>query len=120
VYLITERLSSDLYEFIGEHPNGVGEVREKVREPVTPSCRLSVLPCSGQTLAKRVISPIIEAVLFMHSKGFVHRDLKPENILLDYTGLSTSEFVIKVCDFGLCERIHDENAILTGESATHT
>jgi hypothetical protein len=26
MYLVTERLSSDLYEFIGEHSSGVGEV----------------------------------------------------------------------------------------------
>lgn len=30
MYLVTERLSSDLYEFIGEHSSGVGEVRELV------------------------------------------------------------------------------------------
>jgi serine/threonine protein kinase len=52
-----------------------------------------------QALAKRVINPILEAVVFMHSKGFVHRDLKPENVLLDYIGpasASNPDFVIKV------------------------
>lgn len=48
----------------------------------------------------------------------VCRDLKPENILLDYTGSAAmGDFIIKVCDFGLCEKISDEHAVLTGRPA---
>lgn len=98
-----------------------------------------------QTLAKRVINPIIDAVIYIHSKvslrhahasiikdqhllmsrarthgnfihqGFVHRDLKPENILLDYQGTSMDNFTIKVCDFGLCEKVPADNRLLTGK-----
>lgn len=58
----------------------------------------------------------MDAVLYMHSKGFVHRDLKPENILLEYNGASNTDFYIKVCDFGLCEKVVQENTVLTGET----
>ncbi|KAI0367671.1 kinase-like protein [Pilatotrama ljubarskyi] len=37
---------------------------------------------------------IVDAVLWMHSRGVLHRDLKPENVLLD------SELRVKLSDFG--------------------
>ena len=40
---------------------------------------------------------LLKAIKFMHDNGVVHRDLKPENILL------TSNYQIKVTDFGLAE-----------------
>lgn len=36
----------------------------------------------------------MNAVHYMHEKGYAHRDIKPENILL------TSNFVLKLADFG--------------------
>jgi carbon catabolite-derepressing protein kinase len=38
----------------------------------------------------------------MHAKGIAHRDLKPENIMLD------SQLNLKLIDFGLTNRINDE------------
>ena len=37
---------------------------------------------------------MLQAVHYIHSKGFSHRDLKPENILLD------SNYDLKLVDFG--------------------
>lgn len=42
-----------------------------------------------------VTAQIIEALLYIHSKGLIYGDLKAENILL------SSEGVIKLCDFNL-------------------
>jgi len=37
---------------------------------------------------------MIEALDYMHKKGFAHRDMKPENLLFD------TKFNLKVADFG--------------------
>ncbi|KAJ3194235.1 hypothetical protein HK101_003208 [Irineochytrium annulatum] len=49
-----------------------------------------------EDVVKEVFGQIADAVIFCHSKGFFHRDLKPENCLI-----STSDFKIKLADFGL-------------------
>ncbi|XP_063225444.1 cGMP-dependent protein kinase, isozyme 1-like isoform X2 [Bacillus rossius redtenbacheri] len=42
---------------------------------------------------------VVEAIDFLHSKGFIYRDLKPENLLLDAHGY------LKMIDFGFAKRI---------------
>lgn len=42
------------------------------------------------------------AIYFLHSKELVHRDIKPENLLLD------DKNNIKLCDFGWCVQIYDD------------
>ena len=44
---------------------------------------------------------MITGLNFMHTNGVVHRDLKPENVLL------TSDFQLKIADFGHSKRIKD-------------
>jgi len=61
-------------------------------------------------IAKR----IIEAVLFVHEKGYVHKDIKGENFLID----SPLEFtedpqpVIKITDFDLTRKVTDTVGLL--------
>ena len=42
------------------------------------------------------------AIYFLHSNELVHRDIKPENLLLDENNN------IKLCDFGWCVQIFDD------------
>lgn len=42
---------------------------------------------------------VVEAVAYMHAKGFAHRDIKPENILI------AKRFSPKLADFGASEEI---------------
>lgn len=45
-------------------------------------------------LARYFFKQLINALEFLHSKGFAHRDIKAENILMDST------FAVKLADFG--------------------
>lgn len=97
VYLVCERLSTDLYEILSQHPDGA----------------------SGN-LAQRIVTPILSAITHVHAHGFVHRDIKPENILVTRltdpaAGAATGELLVKVCDFGLCCPRPPPGTLLTGE-----
>jgi len=50
--------------------------------------------------ARAVVSQLIIAVMYLHSKGVIHRDLKPENLHLDESGKLT------VIDYGQSRRAH--------------
>ncbi len=49
----------------------------------------------SRTHAKHMMRQMVEAVIYIHSKGIVHRDIKLENILVD------KHYNIKMIDFGL-------------------
>uniref|UniRef100_A0A3Q0RJZ6 cGMP-dependent protein kinase n=1 Tax=Amphilophus citrinellus TaxID=61819 RepID=A0A3Q0RJZ6_AMPCI len=42
---------------------------------------------------------VIEALVFLHSRGIIYRDLKPENIILDHGGYA------KLVDFGFAKKV---------------
>lgn len=58
-----------------------------------------------------IIQELLNAVLFLHSLGFVHGDLKPENILL-CVGKDNSVSV-KLIDFGLMFDYNENNPVGT-------
>jgi len=60
--------------------------------------------------AMNIISQILEAVSYLHSKGIAHRDLKPENLLC--SGNDDNE-IVKIADFGLSKVQSDEDLLST-------
>lgn len=47
---------------------------------------------------QRIVSQMLDAMQYFHSKQIVHRDLKPSNILITRNGLN-----VKIIDFGLAD-----------------
>jgi len=84
LYMVTEKLDMDLFDFYDDHPNGVTE-----------------------ELGRLIITGIMRGVEFCHKKGIAHRDLKPENILLRRIEIGEDEclYDVVLCDFGLCARV---------------
>ena len=55
--------------------------------------------------ARKLMTGILKAVSYLHSRSIVHRDLKPENILLVHADCDTEA---KITDFGLAKRTTSE------------
>lgn len=51
----------------------------------------------SEETAKPLLAQIVLALEYVHSLNIIYRDLKPENVLL------SSDFHIRLCDFGLCK-----------------
>lgn len=68
-----------------------------------------------ESSAAEIISQLLSAVCYLHSKGIVHRDLKPENIMLESKSLN--DFSIKLIDFGTANYC-DEHSHLTQKVGT--
>ena len=56
--------------------------------------RATKCPSGPRQLSRYYFKQLLQALYYLHSKGFSHRDLKPENILLD------QNFDLKLVDFG--------------------
>ncbi|XP_053678268.1 serine/threonine-protein kinase D3 [Anopheles nili] len=84
IFVVMEKLKGDMLEMILSHQNG------RLNERVT----------------KFLITQILVALKYLHSRNIVHCDLKPENVLLS----SDSEFPqVKLCDFGFARIIGEKS-----------
>jgi len=82
IFVVMEKLKGDMLEMI----LSVGRLNERV--------------------TKFLITQILAALKYLHSKNIAHCDLKPENVLLS----SDAEFPqVKLCDFGFARIIGEKS-----------
>lgn len=115
----------DVVRRIHGHPNVV-KLREVIRENnelffvfeymdgdllgVIKKSKLNANPGSGQTSPyipypqiRSFMRQLMQALAYIHKRGYFHRDLKPENLLIRKE--PTGEEVLKLADFGLVKEI---------------
>ncbi|KAJ3447706.1 serine/threonine-protein kinase fhke-related [Anaeramoeba flamelloides] len=59
--------------------------------------------------SRNVMKKILEALKYMHEKGYAHRDIKPENILM----VTKNGNDIKLTDFGLSRAFPQDGTMMT-------
>jgi calcium-dependent protein kinase len=77
-YFVLEKMEGDLQQMLEEYEHGM------------PS-----------NIIKKIFSQINSGLKIMFDNGMCHRDLNPQNILYSYTNKEKTDFIIKICDFGL-------------------
>ncbi|QMS56971.1 serine/threonine-protein kinase [Kocuria varians] len=66
----------------------------------------------SDALAEELVYQLLEALQFVHTRGWVHRDVKPANVLLEPTGSAPP--VARLADFGIAVRTDDARLTHTG------
>jgi len=99
------------------HPNLVSMIDTYINEStlyihlekVEGRCLIDVVSQGGALLeveAKLIISQVVSALIYIHSKGWVHRDVKPDNMIYDL-----ESGVVKLIDFEFAAR-YSKHSIL--------
>jgi hypothetical protein len=86
---------ADDHAYIAMEHFPAGDLRERMKKPLTPA------------VALRFLQQIASALEAIHSVGVLHRDLKPANVML------RSDASVSLIDFGLA-KVNDDSASLTG------
>ena len=60
-------------------------------------------PITDLEVLATIIKHILLGLKHMHENGYLHRDIKADNILVNDKG------IIKLCDFGIANKLFDDN-----------
>lgn len=110
IYLVMEICTGgDLFHYLKHHKQYV-TLKWIVHQPFYVGCAAFILLtycCDVSTSlsekeAKAISYELAVGIQYLHGKNIIHRDLKLGNILL------TEDFCVKICDFGLAAKLHDQ------------
>ena len=95
-----------LKQFNSPYIISIGDVNVNVKDPYIAielekmDSAFSKIEKTKQTVNfyRDMIYNVVQALFYMHTRGFVHNDIKPQNILLKGNTGNT----VKLADFGLC------------------
>ena len=96
-------MDGNLYEVIKHYQNAFtaqtlgGEMALGTSSlmPTSPTCGPTIIP---EVKIRSIVYQVLQALSFMHQRGYFHRDIKPENLLV-------KNDVVKVADLGLAREI---------------
>ncbi|ODQ44589.1 hypothetical protein PICMEDRAFT_18003 [Pichia membranifaciens NRRL Y-2026] len=83
-----------------------------VMEYISGGDLMDFVACNGaidESASREIARQIMEAILYVHSKGISHRDLKPDNIMI----AQDDPVVVKITDFGLAKSQEQESRMKT-------
>ena len=63
---------------------------------------------------RKIFIDVNELFKIMHKNNIIHRDLKLKNFLIKYTNEQKTEFIVKLCDYGIGKFLEEKNNIFTG------
>jgi serine/threonine protein kinase len=88
-------------------PHAVDLAAGEEPEPEPPSAALALQLNRPERIARlrTVLGEVLDALDFVHGRGFVHRDLKPSNIMVDDARRA------RIMDFGLVKQLADASAL---------
>ncbi|PNH03946.1 Aurora kinase B, partial [Tetrabaena socialis] len=70
-------------------------------------------PMAEEEVRELVLKPLLDALSYMHGKGFCHRDIKPENLLY------TADWGLRLADFGVSINLAEERAVTRAGTADY-
>ena len=67
---------------------------------------------------KKIFIDLNELFEIMYKNNIIHRDLKLRNFLVKYTNEQKTEFIIKLCDYGIGKFLNEKNCTFSGIKGT--
>ncbi|MBD2765545.1 protein kinase [Kocuria sp. cx-455] len=66
----------------------------------------------SEAVAEEILYQLLQALQFVHARGWIHRDVKPGNVLMEPTG--SGRPWVRLADFGIAVRADDARLTHTG------
>ena len=66
----------------------------------------------SDSVAEEILYQLLQALQFVHTRGWIHRDVKPGNVLMEPTG--SARPLARLADFGIAVRADDARLTHTG------